>query len=91
MPQVRHTALRPYTHPTPQQKELEARHSGRAVLLVSHGDTLSITQAAAGGGDLRAHRQHGLGTAELRRLPGQSGGAGAGAEAKAAAEAAVCV
>ncbi|GBF93029.1 hypothetical protein Rsub_05640 [Raphidocelis subcapitata] len=65
-------------------EELERRHSGRAVLLVSHGDTLSITQAAVGGGDLRAHRQHGLGTAELRRLPGQSGGGAAGAEAAAA-------
>ena len=47
---------------------LEARHAGRAVLLVSHGDTLSITLTAARGGDLRRHREHGLETAELRRL-----------------------
>lgn len=38
------------------------------VVLVSHGDTLSILQAAATGGDLRGHRKFGLGTAELKRV-----------------------
>lgn len=56
-------------------EELESRHSGKAILLVSHGDTLSITQAAANGADLGTHRIFGLGTAELKRLHGSSGGA----------------
>ncbi|KAI8475590.1 MAG: phosphoglycerate mutase [Monoraphidium minutum] len=69
-------------------QELEARHEGCAILLVSHGDTLSITQAAAGGTDLRGHRGFGMGTAELRRLRGPGGAAGAAAPALAAAVAA---
>ncbi|KIY92258.1 hypothetical protein MNEG_15706, partial [Monoraphidium neglectum] len=71
--------------------ELERRHTGCAVLLVSHGDTLSITQAAAGGGPLGTHRVFGLGTAELKRLEGStsstssSGGGGAASAAGAVA------
>lgn len=50
------------------------------VVLVSHGDTLSILQTAATGGDLREHRKFGLETAELKRV-------GSLAEAAAAATA----
>lgn len=55
------------------------------MLLVSHGDTLSITLTAAAGGDLKQHRVNGLGTAELRRLQGESSGGVAEAAAAAAA------
>jgi broad specificity phosphatase PhoE len=68
----------PPNAPGPAHQELEARHAGKAVLLVSHGDTLSITLTAAAGGDLRRHRVNGLGTAELRRLAGAGGGGGGG-------------
>lgn len=49
--------------------ELERRYRGRAVLLVSHGDTLQILQAGFLRADPSAHRRlpH-LGTAEIRRL-----------------------
>jgi broad specificity phosphatase PhoE len=52
-------------------QELEARHAGKHVLLVSHGDTLSILQAAFHGAQLGGHRQFALDTAELRRLDQQ--------------------
>jgi broad specificity phosphatase PhoE len=42
----------------------------QVIVLVSHGDTLSILQTAATGGDLREHRKFGLGTAELKRVGG---------------------
>ena len=47
---------------------LEAAHKGRTILLVSHGDTLSILWATVKGLPLKEHRTHGLGTGELRLL-----------------------
>lgn len=49
--------------------ELERRHSGRDILLVSHGDTLQILQAGFLRTDPSRHRSlpH-LATAEIRRL-----------------------
>jgi probable phosphoglycerate mutase len=49
---------------------LDARHAGRDILLVSHGDTLQILQAGMQGIDPAGHRglPH-LGTAEIRALP----------------------
>jgi broad specificity phosphatase PhoE len=49
-------------------QELEQQHQGQHVLLVSHGDTLSILQASYYGSPLTQHRQYGLATAELRCL-----------------------
>lgn len=49
--------------------EASAAAAGVAVVvLVSHGDTLSILQAAANGEPLQEHRRFGLGTAELKRV-----------------------
>ena len=45
--------------------ELEGKHSGCTVVLVAHGDTLSILTATVRGSDLRVHREWGLATAEL--------------------------
>jgi hypothetical protein len=70
------------------KQALEARHSGRPILLVGHGDTLSITLTTTAGSDPRQHRAHGLGTAELRRLLGEGEAATAAAAAAAAATAA---
>jgi broad specificity phosphatase PhoE len=49
---------------------LEAEHQGRHILLVSHGDTLSICQAAMTPGPhtLHGHRQFAFNTAQLKRL-----------------------
>jgi glucosyl-3-phosphoglycerate phosphatase len=49
--------------------ELDRRHSGRDILLVSHGDTLQILQAGSLHVDPSRHRSlpH-LATAEIRRL-----------------------
>jgi glucosyl-3-phosphoglycerate phosphatase len=49
--------------------DLERRHSGRDILLVSHGDTLQILQAGLLRIDPSRHRSlpH-LATAEFRRL-----------------------
>jgi probable phosphoglycerate mutase len=49
--------------------DLEGRHSGRDILLVSHGDTLQILQAGFARMDPARHRRlpH-LETAEIRRL-----------------------
>ena len=44
---------------------IEAAHRGRNILLVSHGDTLSILWATAKGLPLNEHRKHGLSTGEL--------------------------
>ena len=44
---------------------IEAAHKGRNILLVSHGDTLSILWATAKGVPLTEHRKHGLSTGEL--------------------------
>ncbi|WIA41398.1 hypothetical protein OEZ86_004984 [Tetradesmus obliquus] len=71
-------------------QELEQQHEAQHVLLVSHGDTLSILQATFHGTDLAQHRQYGLGTAELKQLNGADGSRGAveaDAGAVAAAEA----
>jgi broad specificity phosphatase PhoE len=45
-----------------------AASSPRRVLLVAHGDTLSIATAVARGADLGQHRAHAQETGELRRL-----------------------
>lgn len=55
--------------------QLEARHRGRSVVLVGHGDGLSILAAALLGTDLRAHRQHGLRNCGIMRLPPAAAGA----------------
>lgn len=49
--------------------QLEQRHCGRDILLVSHGDTLQILQAGLSSVDLSRHRSlpH-LATAEIRQL-----------------------
>lgn len=47
---------------------LEQRHSGCHILLVAHGDTLSIGCAALQNTPLTQHRSHAFETAELRRL-----------------------
>ena len=47
---------------------LEAAHSGKNILLVAHGDTLSIATAVARGGGLGRHREHAQDTGELRKL-----------------------
>lgn len=51
-------------------QELEQQHNGRHIVLVSHGDTLSILQATFYGTPLTQHRRYGLGTAELKLLNG---------------------
>lgn len=57
-------------------QELEAKHDGIPILLVSHGDTLSILQATMEGVDVRQHRRYGVGDtvwtsmeASLERFP----------------------
>ncbi|KAF6263235.1 phosphoglycerate mutase [Scenedesmus sp. NREL 46B-D3] len=74
-------------------QELEQQHEGQHILLVSHGDTLSILQATFHGTCLAQHRQYGLGTAELKQLNGSGGSrqaiAARIAEPRAAAESAV--
>ena len=47
---------------------IETAHKGRNILLVSHGDTLSILWATATGLSLNEHRKHGLSTGELMPL-----------------------
>lgn len=47
---------------------VEAAHKGKTILLVSHGDTLSILWATVKGLPLGEHRTHGLSTGELRLL-----------------------
>lgn len=42
--------------------------AGAHILLVSHGDTLSILESIVKGGDLKEHRAYGSVTGELRRL-----------------------
>jgi len=46
---------------------------GQSVLLVSHGDTLSILQALVAGTKMGAHRTYGLRTAQLHLLSGSQG------------------
>lgn len=47
---------------------LEAEHSGRHIVLVSHGDALSILTAALLGTPLGQHRQHGLPNCGILRV-----------------------
>ena len=47
---------------------VEGEHRGKSVLLVAHGDTLSILQAVVKGTPLEAHRNVALNTGELRML-----------------------
>lgn len=47
---------------------LEKQHSDRNILLVAHGDTLSIATATALGAGLGDHRSFAQDTGELRRL-----------------------
>ena len=47
---------------------LETHHKGRNILLVAHGDTLSIATATALGAGLGDHRSFAQETGELRRL-----------------------
>ncbi|KAG2439828.1 hypothetical protein HYH02_010461 [Chlamydomonas schloesseri] len=49
-------------------QRLEEAHSGAVILLVSHGDTLSVLQATMLGADTRQHRRFAFETAELRPL-----------------------
>lgn len=58
-------------------QELEQQHQGQHILLVSHGDTLSILQATFHGSPLSQHRQYGLATAELKCLNPLAAAAGA--------------
>jgi glucosyl-3-phosphoglycerate phosphatase len=57
--------------------QLERRHCGRDILLVSHADTLQILQAGLSGADPSRHRSlpH-LATAEIRQLRLRQGPAG---------------
>ncbi|PNH10867.1 hypothetical protein TSOC_002406 [Tetrabaena socialis] len=57
----------PGSEPLVQRLESELQ-AGSVVLLVSHGDTLSILQAAMSGADTRQHRRFAFETAELRQL-----------------------
>ncbi len=50
------------------EQRLDAEHQGAIVLLVSHGDTLSILQATMLDEDTRQHRRFAFDTAELRPL-----------------------
>lgn len=50
-------------------QRLERQHGGKAIVLVGHGDGLSILAAALLGTDLRRHRQHGLPNCGILRLP----------------------
>ena len=47
---------------------IESSHRGSEVLLVSHGDTLSIFTAVALGLDLKANRRYGLDTGQILQL-----------------------
>lgn len=60
-------------------RRLEQAHRGRDIVLVSHGDALSILAAVLLGAPLSSHRQHGLPNAGiLRLLPRQAAGLEAG-------------
>jgi broad specificity phosphatase PhoE len=47
---------------------LEEANKGSTILLVSHGDTLSILWALVKGLPLQQHRQHGLATGQPKLL-----------------------
>jgi broad specificity phosphatase PhoE len=48
---------------------LEEEHAGCIIVLVSHGDSLSILAAALVDGDLAGHRRHGLPNCGILRIP----------------------
>lgn len=48
---------------------LEAQNEGLHIVLVSHGDALSILAAALLGAPLGAHRAHGLPNCGVLRIP----------------------
>jgi broad specificity phosphatase PhoE len=49
-------------------QDLQQQHKGCTIVLVSHGDTLSILQAMVSGTPLGQHRQYGLATAQAVQL-----------------------
>lgn len=49
-------------------QQTETEHTGKTVLLVSHGDTLSILMAVAKGTPLSENRLYGLQTGELQEM-----------------------
>lgn len=53
-------------------QQLEQRHSGKHLVLVSHGDALSILAAALLGTPLGEHRRHGLPNCGILRIGGSS-------------------
>lgn len=53
-------------------KRLEEKHEGQTILLVSHGDVLSILWATMHGLPLQEHRNYALQTGELRALQGSA-------------------
>jgi broad specificity phosphatase PhoE len=61
----------------------EAAHAGRDVVVVSHGDALSILAAALRGAPLAGHRAFGLANCGVLRVP--AGGGGEDEDAGAAA------
>ena len=50
------------------QGELEEAYKGCHIVLVSHGDSLSILLSILRGGDLRKHRENGMGNCEIVRV-----------------------
>ena len=50
---------------------VEAAHSGHNVVLVSHGDALSILAAALLGAPLGTHRKFGLHNCGILRVPAE--------------------
>jgi broad specificity phosphatase PhoE len=59
----------------------EAAHAGRDVIVVSHGDALSILAAALRGAPLGGHRKYGLANCGVLRVPANGGDEDAGAAA----------
>jgi broad specificity phosphatase PhoE len=51
---------------------IEEQRRGFTILLVSHGDALSILAAYLLGEDLRKHREHGLGNCAFLEIPASS-------------------
>jgi len=55
-------------------EELESSNCGRDILLVAHGDVLSILWAHVSGNSLQKHWTIELKNCELRKLPSRTGG-----------------
>lgn len=53
-------------------ERLERQHSGKHIVLVSHGDALSILAAALLGTPLADHRRHGLPNCGILRVGGDA-------------------